>query len=86
MAELQRATGDEFALIRAESGERLLVRGYSSGAWLPPETTCLIAHTHPMTDPSHSGLDRLALEMLEQAWSLIVMEDGSIIKFFQGGN
>ncbi|RLC69600.1 MAG: hypothetical protein DRI81_20260, partial [Chloroflexi bacterium] len=81
MAELQRITGDEFALARV-GGERVLIRGYSSGTWLPPDTTRLIAHTHPLTDPSVSGMDQLALDILEQMWSLIIMEDGNVFKFF----
>ena len=58
-------TGDEFALLRA-NGKRLLVQGYSSGVWLPAETTPLIAHTHPWAQPLPPGLDFRALEILEQ--------------------
>ena len=66
MAELQHATGDEFALIRAQ-GERLLVRGGLGNVQLPAGVTRIIAHTHPWgasTVPSR--LDISALQVLSR--------------------
>jgi hypothetical protein len=83
MAELQHATGDEFALVRAQ-GERLLVRG-SQGfvQQLPEGVTRIIAHTHPwFASTVPTSLDYSALATLGQRWSLIISEYGSVGKFF----
>jgi RHS repeat-associated protein len=54
MAELQEYTGVEFALVRLDNGNRVLVRGLDpavSGNFIhyPPGTIRIIAHTHPLT-------------------------------------
>jgi RHS repeat-associated protein len=86
MAELQMAEDAEFALIRSKDGLRYLVRGYSSGAALPPDTARLIAHTHSgatIADTRASGLDQLVLQALNQSWSLIVNGAGDVARFFK---
>ncbi len=80
MADLHRSTGDEFALVRA-NGKRILVRGTRFGVALPEGTTRLIAHTHIWSRLSPSGRDLRALESLKQAWSLIITEYGTVIRF-----
>ena len=76
------ATGNEHALVKLASGERVIVSGGEKGIEFGNGISRLYAHTHPYqyaaTGPS--GLDRLALKQLGQRSSWLI-EHGQVLKF-----
>ena len=92
MAELQAATANEHALIRATDGMRYLVQlaGKSfqgitlPGGSFPADAVRLIAHTHPgqgVVSLRPSFYDNQILLELNQTFSLIINEAGEVLRW-----
>lgn len=72
MSDLSVVSGNEVALIRMESGRRLIVMGGPNTIALPPRTARIIAHTHPQGSLRFSAPDIRALNARGQRSSVII--------------
>jgi hypothetical protein len=72
MSDLSIMSGNEVALIRMESGRRLIVMGGINTIILPPRTARIIAHTHPKGSLRFSTPDIRALKARGQRSSVLI--------------
>jgi hypothetical protein len=87
MAQMTKATGDEFMLFRSKDSLRYLMRGNPNSLAIPEDIKTLIAHTHPGTELESSGLDSYFLEGLikagaRQNWSILINEVGQSTRWY----
>ncbi len=72
MSSLSVVSGNEVALIRMESGRRLIVMGGPNTIALPKGTARIIAHTHPKGSLRFSAPDVRALNARGQRSSVLI--------------
>jgi len=72
MSDLSIVSGNEVALVRLQSGRRVLVMGGPNSVSLPPRTARIIAHTHPRGSLRFSLPDLRALNARGQRSSVII--------------
>jgi hypothetical protein len=72
MSQLSVASGNEVALVRMQSGRRLLIMGEPNGVRVPDRTCRIIAHTHPQGSLRLSGADLRVLQSLKQKSTVLI--------------
>lgn len=85
LKQLTYSTGNECAVVKLVSGERVIVTGGPGGiSWESGEITRILIHSHPYHLPptGPSNADFTALELLEQASSWL-LEHGTLTKFWR---
>ena len=85
LKQLTYSSGNEHALVKLVSGERVIFADHSTGMrWAAGEITRLIIHSHPYhtPPPGPSNFDFAALEFLGQPSSWL-LEHGSLTKFWR---
>jgi hypothetical protein len=72
ISDLSVVSGNEIALIRLESGRRVLTMGGPNAVRIPKTARRVIAHTHPMGSLRLSAADIHALNRLEQRSTVVI--------------
>jgi proteasome lid subunit RPN8/RPN11 len=72
MSDLSVVSGNEVALVRMQSGRRVMVMGEPNAVVLPPQTARVIAHTHPQGSLRLSTFDVRTMNRLNQRSTVII--------------
>ena len=79
-------TGNEHAVVKLASGDRVLISGGPGGIDLTTDVTLVYGHTHPYGVLSNgpSPGDYAMLDALDQPFSYVI-DNGEVIRFNRGG-
>lgn len=72
MSDLSVVSGNEVALVRMQSGRRVMVMGEPNRVVLPPQTSRVIAHTHPQGSLRLSNPDIRVMNRLDQRSTVLI--------------